>query len=92
MGRGASGHATMRARRLLDAPECLGLGCSQHHAVSRTPRWANAVSGSGFRLEAPNLFLDRSAAPTRNVDWIVIVPTVLNVLLVAFARWVGIGH
>jgi hypothetical protein len=28
----------------------------------------------------------------RNVDWIVIVPTVAYVVLVAFAMWVGIGH
>jgi hypothetical protein len=28
----------------------------------------------------------------RNVDWIVIVPTVAYVLLAAFALWVGIGH
>jgi hypothetical protein len=28
----------------------------------------------------------------RNVDWIVIVPTVAYVLLVAFAMWVGLGH
>jgi hypothetical protein len=28
----------------------------------------------------------------RNVDWIVIAPTVAYVLLVAFAMWVGLGH
>jgi hypothetical protein len=28
----------------------------------------------------------------RTVDWIVIVPTVTYVLLVAFALWVGLGH
>jgi hypothetical protein len=28
----------------------------------------------------------------RNVDWIVIAPTVAYVLLVAFALWAGIGH
>jgi hypothetical protein len=28
----------------------------------------------------------------RNVDWIVIAPTVTCVLLVAFALWVGLGH
>lgn len=28
----------------------------------------------------------------RNVDWIVIAPTVAYVLLVAFAMWVGSGH
>jgi hypothetical protein len=28
----------------------------------------------------------------RNVDWVVIVPTVAYVLLVAFALWVGLGY
>jgi hypothetical protein len=28
----------------------------------------------------------------RNVDWIVIAPTVAYVLLVALALWVGLGH
>jgi hypothetical protein len=28
----------------------------------------------------------------RNVDWIVIAPTVAYVTPVAFALWVGIGH
>jgi hypothetical protein len=28
----------------------------------------------------------------RNVDWIVIAPTVAYVFLVAFALWVGLGH
>jgi hypothetical protein len=28
----------------------------------------------------------------RNVDWIVIAPTVAYVLLVVFALWVGIEH
>jgi hypothetical protein len=28
----------------------------------------------------------------RDVDWIVIVPTVAYVLLVAFALWAGLGH
>jgi len=28
----------------------------------------------------------------RNVDWIVIAPTVVYVLLVAFAMWVGLAH
>jgi DNA invertase Pin-like site-specific DNA recombinase len=31
-------------------------------------------------------------APMRNVEWIVISPTVTYVLLVAFALWVGLGH
>jgi hypothetical protein len=32
------------------------------------------------------------ARAMRNVDWIVIAPTVAYVLLVAFALWVGLGH
>jgi hypothetical protein len=28
----------------------------------------------------------------RNVDWIVIAPTVAYVLLVTFVMWVGLGH
>jgi hypothetical protein len=28
----------------------------------------------------------------RNVDWIVIAPTVAYVLVVTFALWEGIGH
>jgi hypothetical protein len=28
----------------------------------------------------------------RNVDWIVIAPTVAYLLMVAFALWVGLGH
>jgi hypothetical protein len=28
----------------------------------------------------------------RNVDWIVIAPTVAYVVLVAFALWVGLAH
>jgi hypothetical protein len=28
----------------------------------------------------------------RNVDWIVIAPTVAYVVSVAFALWVGLGH
>jgi hypothetical protein len=28
----------------------------------------------------------------RNVDWIVIAPTVTYVFLVAFAMWVGLGY
>jgi len=28
----------------------------------------------------------------RNVDWIVIPPTLAYVLLVAFALWVGLAH
>jgi hypothetical protein len=28
----------------------------------------------------------------RNVDWIVIAPTVAYILLAAFARWIGLAH
>jgi hypothetical protein len=28
----------------------------------------------------------------RNVDWIVIAPTITYVLLVGFALWAGLGH
>jgi hypothetical protein len=36
--------------------------------------------------------LDRSAAPMRNVDWIVIALTVGYVLVATFALWVGLWH